>query len=140
VIVVEEDCEATGVPSRGEGLETTILTPLSAWYAQNPDRVATFETAMRTTLQFVIKPHHLWSTLYELARIESKALLHMVQTGFDVFSSESAVNSLHGLFSEVNLDSFKLGHNHEARNITLCSMITEMGAVLSEADHEPMSI
>ncbi len=60
MITVEEDCEGGGVLSRGEGLETTILTPLLAWYAQNPDEVATFETAMRTTLQYVIKAHHLW--------------------------------------------------------------------------------
>jgi type I restriction enzyme M protein len=61
-----------------------------------------------------------------------------VQTGFDVFSSESSANSLHGLFAEVNFDSFKLGKTHEARNTVLCSIITEIAPVLSEtsSDHD----
>ena len=43
----------------------SALTPLSVWYAQNPDKVATFETAMRTKLHYVVKPQYLWSTISE---------------------------------------------------------------------------
>jgi len=65
--------------ANGESEGISALTPLSVWYVQNPDRVATFETAMRTKLHYVVKPQYLWSTISELARMQSETLLQAVQ-------------------------------------------------------------
>jgi len=59
-----------------------------------------------------------------------------LQAGFACIGHESVESLLHDLFSEVTLDSFKLGKDHEARNATLCSMLPKMAPVRSEADHE----
>jgi type I restriction enzyme M protein len=116
--------------------ETSNLTPLSMWYAKNTDDVGMFETQMRRKLHYVIKPHYLWSNIYELARTQSKYLLQTLQDGFKFIENESFDSAFRGLFSEVNLDSDKLGKNYEARNIMLCSIITEIAEGLSEFTNE----
>lgn len=117
-------------------LESRKLTPLVVWYINNLDHVTTFEKQMRRKVHFVIKPHYLWSNIYELARTQSKYLLKNLQAGFKFIENESFDSTFRGLFSEVNLDSDKLGKNYELRNETLCSIITAIAEELSEFPNE----
>jgi len=117
-------------------LDNNKLTPLMIWYTKNLDQVATFEKQMRRKVHFVIKPSYLWSNIYELARIQSKDLLKTLQAGFSFIENESFDSTFRGLFSEVNLDSDKLGRSYGARNIMLCSIITEIAEGLSEFSNE----
>lgn len=117
-------------------LESEKLTPLMVWYNDNLDQVSTFEKQMRRKVHFVIKPHFLWSNIYELARKQNKYLLKSLQAGFKFIENESFDSTFRGLFSEVNLDSDKLGKNYELRNTTLCSIITAIAEGLSEFPNE----
>ncbi|MEA4967764.1 MAG: type I restriction-modification system subunit M [Bacteroidaceae bacterium] len=107
-------------------------TGLSSWYVENEDDVATFEKQMRRKVHYIIKPDYLWSNIYELARIQSTELLKNLQSCFKYIENESFESTFRGLFSEVNLDSDKLGKNYTARNTMLCSIVTEIGKGLSE--------
>lgn len=113
-------------------LENKKLTPLVVWYINNLDQVTTFEKQMRRKVHFVIKPNFLWSNISELARTQNKYLLKNLQAGFKFIENESFDSTFRGLFSEVNLDSDKLGKSYESRNTTLCSIITEIAEGLSE--------
>ncbi len=124
VVMISDDHQAF--------LESRKLTPLVLWYSNNLDQVTTFEKQMRRKVHFVIKPHYLWSNIYELARTQSKHLLKNLQAAFKFIENESFESTFRGLFSEVNLDSDKLGKNYELRNSTLCSIITEIAEGLSE--------
>ncbi|MEH6965039.1 type I restriction-modification system subunit M [Priestia megaterium] len=117
-------------------LESKKLTPLVVWYINNLDQVATFEKQMRRKVHFVIKPNYLWSNIYELARTQNKYLLKNLQAGFKFIENESFDSTFRGLFSEVNLDSEKLGKNYELRNTALCSIITAIAEGLSEFPNE----
>ncbi|GAU76662.1 type I restriction-modification system subunit M [Fusibacter sp. 3D3] len=117
-------------------LETKKLTPLVLWYSNNLDQVTTFEKQMRRKVHFVIKPHYLWSNIYELARTQSKHLLKTLQAGFKFIENESFDSTFRGLFSEVNLDSDKLGKTYDIRNTMICSIITEIAEGLSEFPNE----
>ncbi|AQQ61668.1 MULTISPECIES: type I restriction-modification system subunit M [Bacillus] len=117
-------------------LESKKMTPLVVWYINNLDQVATFEKQMRRKVHFVIKPQYLWSNIYELARTQNKYLLKNLQAGFKFIENESFDSTFRGLFSEVNLDSDKLGKNYELRNTTLCSIITAIAEGLSEFPNE----
>lgn len=117
-------------------LDSNKLTPLGIWYNNNLDQVTTFEKQMRRKIHFVIKPQYLWSNIYELARMQSKLLLKTLQDGFKFIENESFDSAFRGLFSEVNLDSDKLGKTYELRNEMLCSIITEIAEGLSEFSNE----
>ena len=112
------------------------LTPLVVWYANNLDQVPVFEKQMRRKLHYVIEPQFLWSNIYELARTQNTLLLKTLQKGFKFIETESFDSTFRGLFSEVNLDSDKLGKNYESRNTMLCSIITEIAEGLSEFSNE----
>lgn len=116
--------------------EIAALTPLSIWYVQNADAVTLFEKQMRRKLHYVIEPQYLWSNIYELARTQSSDLLKTLQAGFKFIENESFDSTFRGLFSEVNLDSDKLGKTYEARNTMLCSIISEIAEGLSEFPNE----
>lgn len=117
-------------------LESRKLTPLSIWYIQNIDQVPTFEKQMRRKVHYVIKPHYLWSNIYELARTQSKQLLRNLQDGFKFIENESFDSTFRGLFSELNLDSDKLGKTYDSRNETLCLIIKAIAEGLSEFSNE----
>ena len=117
-------------------LESKKLNPLIVWYIENLDQVDTFEKQMRRKVHFVIKPHFLWNNIYELARTQNKELLKTLQAGFKFIENESFDSTFRGLFSEVNLDSDKLGKTYEARNTMLCSVITEIAEGLSAFSNE----
>jgi type I restriction enzyme M protein len=100
--------------------------PLALWYAENKDDTSEFEKQMRRKVHYVIEPAHLWSSIAELARTQDAELLHTLQKGFKYIENESFERTFGGLFSEINLDSEKLGKNYEERNKKLCTIISKI--------------
>ncbi|MFM9975596.1 MAG: type I restriction-modification system subunit M, partial [Beijerinckiaceae bacterium] len=107
-------------------------TPLSIWYAENPDDTAAFEKQMRRKVHYVIRPAYLWTSIAELARKQDVELLDTLQKGLEYIETESFASTFRGLFSEINLASDKLGKNYAERNATLCKIITEIAKGLRE--------
>ncbi|MFD2163111.1 type I restriction-modification system subunit M [Paradesertivirga mongoliensis] len=101
-------------------------TPLAIWYRENPDEVAEFEKQMRRKVHYVIKPHHLWSNITELARTQHDDLLETLEAGFRFIENESFESTFQGLFSEINLNSEKLGKIPKERNKKLCTIIQKI--------------
>lgn len=111
-------------------------TPLTVWYEENKEDAAVFEKQMRRKVHYVINPEYLWSNIYELARTQSDDLLKTLQDGFKHIENESFESTFQGLFSEINLDSEKLGKNYTERNSKLSTIVTEIGKGLSEFSTE----
>lgn len=105
--------------------------PLIVWYEQNEEDVPAFEKQMRRKVHYVIEPAHLWSSIAELARTQHDDLLLTLQQGFKYIENKSFENSFQGLFSEINLDSEKLGKNYSLRNVKLCTIITKIAEGIS---------
>jgi type I restriction enzyme M protein len=101
-------------------------TPLAVWYAGNPDDIVPFEKQMRRKVHYVIKPKYLWQSISELARTQDTDLLSTLQEGFKHIENESFESTFRGLFSEINLDSDKLGKTYAERNTKLSTIITKI--------------
>jgi type I restriction enzyme M protein len=101
-------------------------SPLSIWYEENDQDIEPFEQQMRRKVHYVIKPDYLWSSIAELARTQNSDLLHILQKGFKYIENESFASTFQGLFSEINLDSEKLGKSYTARNAKLCTIISKI--------------
>ena len=106
--------------------------PLAVWYAQNPGDTAEFEKQMRRKTHYVIQPAYLWGSIAELARTQDVDLLHTLQKGFDYIENESFESTFNGLFSEINLNSEKLGKGYAARNDKLCTVIKAIAEGLAQ--------
>jgi len=102
------------------------LSPLSSWYQQNQADVADFEKQMRRKVHYVIEPAFLWSSIAELARTQNDELLHTLERGFKYIENQSFESTFQGLFSEINLNSEKLGKNYTDRNAKLCTIISKI--------------
>ncbi len=100
--------------------------PLSVWYKTNKADIEDFEKQMRRKVHYVIEPQHLWSNIAELARTQSDELLNTLQNGFKYIENQSFASSFQGLFSEINLDSDKLGRGYTERNKRLCTIIQKI--------------
>jgi len=111
-------------------------TPLAVWYEENKADTAVFEKQMRRKIHYVIRPEYLWSSIYELARTQSDDLLKILQAGFKHVENDSFESTFQGLFSEINLDSEKLGKGYTARNTKLCTIVTKIAEGLSEFSTE----
>lgn len=109
-------------------------TSLSIWYEQNPTDITEFEKQMRRKVHYVIEPKHLWNSISHLAKIQSKELLSTLQQGFKYIENQSFESTFQGLFSEINLDSDKLGKNYEERNKKLCNIIQTIAEGIKEFD------
>ncbi len=107
-------------------------TPLAVWYDENPDDINEFEQQMRRKTHYVIEPDFLWGSIAELARTQNHELLHTLQEGFDYIENESFSSTFNGLFSEINLNSEKLGKGYADRNAKLCAIITKIAEGLAE--------
>lgn len=107
-------------------------SPLSVWYAQNPEDTDEFEDVMRRKVHYVIEPPHLWSSIAEMARTQDDDLLRTLQRGFKFIETESFSSSFQGLFSEINLDSEKLGRAYQQRNARLCTIIQKIAEGLAQ--------
>ena len=107
-------------------------TPLSVWYEANPNDIEPFEKQMRRKVHYVIKPEYLWGSISELARTQHDDLLSDLQKGFKYIENESFESSFKGLFSEINLDSEKLGKTYTDRNKKLCTIIKKISDGIAE--------
>ena len=101
-------------------------TALGVWYEENESDISEFEKQMRRKIHYVIKPQHLWSNITELARIQDNELLSTLEKGFRYIENESFDNSFQGLFSEINLNSEKLGKTTTERNKKLSVIIQKI--------------
>lgn len=107
-------------------------TPLERWYQANTEVVADFEMQMRRKVHYVIKPEYLWSNIAELARTQSDDLLVTLEAGFRYIETESFASAFQGLFSEINLNSEKLGKTSAERNKKLCVIIQKIAEGISD--------
>ena len=112
--------------------QTASTNPLALWYAANAEDVSEFEKQMRRKVHYVIKPEHLWSNITELARTQNPDLLITLEEGFRYIENESFDNSFQGLFSEINLNSEKLGRTPVERNKKLCTIIQKISEGIAE--------
>ena len=101
-------------------------SPLSAWYEQNPGDVPNFERQMRRKAHYVIRPEYLWTSIAHMARTQNGDLLKTLQNGFKYIENESFHSTFSGLFSEINLESDKLGKTYVDRNTRLCTIIAKI--------------
>ncbi len=109
-------------------------TPLSIWYQKNQGDVEAFEKQMRQKVHYIIEPIYLWRSISELARIQHNDLLKTLQKGFKYIENESFASSFKGLFSEINLDSEKLGKTYGDRNKMLCIVIQKIVEGIAKFD------
>lgn len=107
-------------------------TPLGVWYEANAADAAEFEKQMRRKVHYVVEPQFLWSNIAELARTQSHDLLQVLQDGFKYIEHESFESTFYGLFSEINLDSDKLGKSYDERNKKLSTIIQKIAEGIAE--------
>lgn len=106
--------------------------PLSVWYSANKADIEDFEKQMRRKVHYVIKPQHLWSNITEMARTQSIDLLVTLEDGFRYIENESFESTFQGLFSEINLNSEKLGKTSADRNKKLCTIIQKIAEGIAD--------
>lgn len=107
--------------------------PLSVFYQELPDSDKVFfEKQMRRKLHYVIEPKHLWTSIAEMARIQDDDLLQTLEAGFKYIENHSFDSSFQGLFSEINLNSEKLGKKPGDRNAKLCTIITKVSEGIAQ--------
>lgn len=106
--------------------------PLAKWYEANKNDVEEFEKQMRRKVHYVVEPTYLWSNIYELARTQNDDLLHTLESGFDYIENQSFDSTFQGLFSEINLNSEKLGKTYAERNDKLCAIITKIAEGIAQ--------
>ncbi|MNK34416.1 putative type I restriction enzymeP M protein [compost metagenome] len=105
---------------------TDKRSPLAVWYETNQADALEFEQLLRKKVHYVIQPQHLWASIAEMARKQDGELLTTLQQGFKYIENESFESTFQGLFSEINLDSDKLGKNYTERNKRLCTIIQKI--------------
>jgi len=113
-------------------LDGFVPPPLQTWYEENEEDIEEFEKQMRKKVHYVIKPQFLWSNITELARTQNPDLLKTLEKGFRYIEDYSFDDSFQGLFSEINLNSEKLGKSESDRNDKLCSIIQTIALGISE--------
>jgi type I restriction enzyme M protein len=109
-----------------------VKTPLEIWYNENPGDVVDFEKQMRRKVHYVIEPQHLWSNISEMARTQNDELLKTLESGFRYIENESFESTFQGLFSEINLNSEKLGKTSTERNKKLCTIIQKIAEGIAD--------
>lgn len=122
--------------SNTDSAESRVLTPLQIWYDRNSDDISEFEKQMRRKIHYIIKPKYLWKNIYELARTQSNELLETLQDGFKHIETESFESTFQGLFSEINLNSEKLGKGYSERNEKLCTIIKKIADGIAEFSND----
>ncbi|WP_118949704.1 type I restriction-modification system subunit M [Taibaiella helva] len=119
-------------PSKDSRADFIVPPPLELWYRQNKGDVEEFEEQMRKKVHYVVKPKYLWSNITELARTQDGELLKTLQRGFRYIEDESFKSSFKGLFSEINLNSEKLGKTPKEKNDTLCKIIRKIAEGIAD--------
>ena len=121
--------ENTAEEKRTDGF---VPPPLEKWYTTNEEDIVEFEKQMRRKVHYVIKPKYLWSNITELARTHNGELLETLGEGFRHIENESFESSFQGLFSEINLNSEKLGRTPTDRNKKLCTIIQKIAEGIAD--------
>ena len=85
---------------------------LQDWYKENQADVKEFEEMMLESTHYIISPDYLWSAALELARTQNDDLLTLLGNSFRHIEEESFKGAFRGLFSEINLQSEKLGKDY----------------------------
>lgn len=116
------------------------MCPLQLWYKNNPDDALLFERQMRRKIHYVIEPEYLWDSIAELARVQSDELLRTLEKGFKYIEEQSFGSSFKGLFSEINLNSEKLGKTYSERNTLLTKVISTIAEGLAELSTDSDSL
>ena len=115
-------------------------TPLTVWYEHNASDIGEFEATMRRRTHYVIKPHYLWTSIAEMARVEDIDLLNTVEAGFRFIENASFSGAFDGLFSEVSLFSTCSRRGYAERNKNFCIIIKGITRTLADfsADEDAM--
>lgn len=119
-------------PSKDDRPDFVVPPPLEIWYKENKEDTEEFEKQMRKKVHYVIKPEHLWSNITELARTQNGELLVTLEGGFRYIENKSFDDTFHGLFSEINLNSDKLGKTPKERNDQLCKIIKKIAEGIAD--------
>ena len=119
-------------PSKETKPDFIVPPALEIWYKENKDDVEEFEKQMRRKVHYVIKPQYLWSNITELARTQNGDLLGTLEKGLRYIENESFESSFKGLFSEINLNSERLGKTSKERNEKLCKVITKIAEGIAD--------
>jgi type I restriction enzyme M protein len=109
-----------------------VPPPLEIWYYNNKEDVKEFEKQMRRKVHYVIEPQFLWSNITELARTQNGELLQTLQDGFRHIENDSFESTFKGLFSEINLNSEKLGKSSKEINDKHCKVITKIAEGIAD--------
>lgn len=120
------------IQSKDERPDFRVPPPLEIWYNNNEEDTKEFEKQMRRKIHYVIKPQYLWSNINELARTQDGELLETLGKAFRYIENESFESTFKGLFSEINLNSEKLGKTSEERNDKLCKIITKIAKGIAD--------
>ena len=127
---LSDNYETAAQKELGKDYPETLLqpqiTPLQRWYDQNPNDIAEFEKQMRRKMHYVVKPEYLWRSIAEMSRTQQGNLLETLYNGFKYIENESFASTFGGLFSEINLNSEKLGKKPADRNAKLCTIISKI--------------
>lgn len=107
-------------------------SPLGIWYNENPNDTIEFEKQMRRKIHYVIQPKFLWANIAEMARTQNGDLLKTLEEGFRYVENESFESTFQGLFSEINLNSEKLGKTVVERNNKLCTIIQRIAEGITD--------
>jgi len=119
-------------PSKDLRADFVVPPPLEIWYKKNKGEIKEFEEQMRKKVHYVILPKYLWSNITELARTQNAELLETLHDGFRYIENKSFDNSFQGLFSEINLNSERLGKTPKERNTKLCKVITKIAEGIAD--------
>jgi type I restriction enzyme M protein len=108
-----------------------VTSALQIWYNENSNDIVEFERQMRRKVHYVILPKFLWSNIAELARVHDGELLATLGDAFKYIENQSFESTFQGLFSEINLNSEKLGRKSSERNSKLCTIISKIAEGIS---------
>lgn len=111
-------------------------TTLAQWYDANTEDIHEFEDMMLSSTHYIIQPQYLWSNTLALAKTQDSNLLSHLKDCFRHIEEESFKGAFRGLFSEINLDSEKLGRDYATRNKMVCSIISKLEEKLIAFDEE----
>lgn len=120
------------VNSKDDRPDFRVPPPLEVWYENNKEDIEAFEDSMRRKVHYIIKPEYLWSNITELARTQNGDLLETLHEGFRFIETESFDSAFQGLFSEINLNSEKLGKTIKEKNDKLCTIITKIAVGIAD--------
>jgi type I restriction enzyme M protein len=119
-------------PSRDTRPDFVIPPPLEIWYKNNDEDIIEFEKQMQRKVHYIMRPKYLWSKITELARTQNGELLQTLEKAFRFIENKSFESTFHGLFSEINLNSEKLGKTENERNDKLCTIIQKIAEGIAD--------